>query len=435
MVTISTLLTIVRDSTKKLKHDMLVLNSFYLLATTVAMALFGFLFWLIAARLYSPKEVGIASTLVAALNFITYVALLGFNTTFLKYLPTSSNRSKQINTGLILVSAAGFLVALVYALLAPILVPELSILRQHWYVAVIFALLVSAYSVNLVTDSVYVALRAARYKLLFNGLIAGMLQLALIIGLFSWKSFGIFAAYGIAGLVATGFSIFILVSKFQYSPRLKIDGQVLREVRQYSSANYIANLLNILPTLLLPLIIVRTLGAAKAGYFYLAFMMATLLFTIAYAVSQSLLAEGSRNGVKVYELSMRALKLTMLIMVPASIIMAVLGPLVLQIYGTTYANGARTAIWILAATGPFVAVYIIGCTLLRILKRTRALIGVNSIYILTICTLALLWAPRGLNWVAAAWLAGHAVCSVILIAYIISARSAILLIPPQKQHL
>ena len=401
----------------KLRSDELVLNSFYLMATTVTMACFGFVFWFLVAKLYTSDQVGVASTLVAAMNFITYVALLGFNTTFIRFLPTSKKRSKQIDTGLILVMIAGLLISLGYALIASHYTPDLRVLTHHWYYTLGFALLVAFYSVNLLTDSIYVAYRSTKYKLLFSGIIAGTLQLLFAFMLHPMRSFGIFASYGIAGFVAMLLSILLLITKFSYKPRFVIDGETLKEVVSYSSSNYVANLLNILPTMLLPMIIINKLGASAAGYFYLAFMMGTLLFTIAYAVSQTMFAEGSYNSQHLFDLLKKSLKIVFAVMVPASLIMAIFGPIVLQLYGKEYAEGARSTVIILAATGPFVAIYILGGTLLRILKRTRALIVTNAVYIVTICGLAFAWASRGLAWVAFAWLLGHVITSLLLVAY------------------
>ncbi|HXH27171.1 MAG TPA: oligosaccharide flippase family protein, partial [Candidatus Acidoferrum sp.] len=278
---------------RALKRDSLLLNSFFLFLSTATMAGFGFIFWLLVAHFYPPSLVGVASTLISAMNFIAYLALLGFDTTFIKFLPGSQRRSEQIDTGLLLVGGAALLAATGYAFIAPRLAPGLHVLSDHWYFMVGYVFLVTGAAVNLVTDSIFIAYRSAKYNFFIDGLTASSLQVVLPMALVGLGAYGVFAASGAAAFIAMLVSIVVLMRRFGYQPRLAINRTILREVARYSFINYIANLLNVVPTLVLPLIIINKLGTAAAGYYYLAFMMATLLYTIAHTLSQAMLAEGS----------------------------------------------------------------------------------------------------------------------------------------------
>ena len=48
---------------QRLSKDPLYRNSMYLMATSVVSAGFGFLFWILAAKLYPKEDVGIATAL------------------------------------------------------------------------------------------------------------------------------------------------------------------------------------------------------------------------------------------------------------------------------------------------------------------------------------------------------------------------------------
>src|SRR5664280_2431914 len=66
--------------------------------------------------------------------------------------------------------------------------------------------------------------------------------------------------------------------------------RVLRTIRSealYITGNYLVNLLDIFPPLVIPLIIVNRLGAAAAAYYYLAFMLVNLLNSASFAIAQS----------------------------------------------------------------------------------------------------------------------------------------------------
>ena len=84
----------------RLKSDHLLYNSFYLALTTATMGVLGFLFWLLNARLFSASEIGKATLLISATSLISYLSLLGFNNTFIRFLPTAEDPAGHINTGL-----------------------------------------------------------------------------------------------------------------------------------------------------------------------------------------------------------------------------------------------------------------------------------------------------------------------------------------------
>ena len=378
------------------------------------MALFGFGFWVLVAHLYPPEQLGIAATLIASMNFITHFSLLGLNSTFLRFLPKSDRRNQQIDTGLLVVAIGAMVAAGLFVLLAPHFAPKLGILHQPILFGLGFVLLTMGAAVNLITDSIFIAYRSAGYNLVIDGFIGSSIQLLLPIALVGLGAYGIYAAQGSAAFVAMIISIAVLIRLFNYQPSLKINLAILRDIKRYSSASYVASLLAVLPTIILPIIILNKLGAAPAGYYYLAFMMANLLFAIAYAVAQSLFTEGSYGEQRLRWLAKRAAIFLAALMIPASLLLAGLGTFALDIFGKTYGAHSRPVIMILAAAGPFVAASALGNVILSIQKQLKALVVVNLIYALVVCVFALVYAGRGLVWVAGAWLVGYVVADVIM---------------------
>ena len=49
---------------KKIMSDSLYKNSIYLMVSTGIMAVFGFVFWMIASRLYSTVDIGLGTTII-----------------------------------------------------------------------------------------------------------------------------------------------------------------------------------------------------------------------------------------------------------------------------------------------------------------------------------------------------------------------------------
>jgi O-antigen/teichoic acid export membrane protein len=409
----------VKDLVKKLFNEDLFRNSFYIMFSTGTMAAFGFIFWLVVAHLYKPDQLGIASTLVSSMIFISYLSLLGFNNAILRFLPLSKNRNEQIDTSIILVALSAVIVSSAFVLFAPHFSVKLDILRTNLFYSISFVVMCVGASLNLIADNIYIAYRSAGYNFVLDGIIGGGIQLIIPFLAIGLGSYGIYAAQGSSTFVAMVLSFIFLYRRFHYQPRIKINEEILINVLHYSLWSYTSSLLSILPTIVLPIIILNKLGAAAAGYYYLAYMMANVLFSIAYAVSQSLFAEGSYGERELIQLAKRALLFLAATVIPASIILGGAGPFVLDIFGKTYGSNARDVVMILAATGPFLAINVLGNVILSIEKKLKTLSVVSFIYAAFICVFAYLWATKGLAWIAFSWLAGNILSAALIFSIII----------------
>jgi O-antigen/teichoic acid export membrane protein len=391
-----------------LRSDSLFRNSFYLMVSTGVMAVLGFGFWWLCARLFSPTQIGLGTALISAMSLITYLSLLGFNSTFIRFLPKSERRNAKINTGLLLVFGAATVLAVGYVVALPTLAPKLAFVHDNLWYAAGFVLLAALAAINLLTDSVFIAYRAAKYNLLINSIMSfTKLMLPLLaVGL---GAYGIFLASGAAAFLALVLSLLFMIRDFGFSLKVNVSRSVIGQVMSFASANYVANCLNILPTLVLPLIIVNRLGAAEAGYFYLAFMVANLLFTVAYSVAQSLFAEGSYSEIELSGLVKRAVAILGAIMIPAALALALSAHWLLMVFGRGYSSSASGTLVVLALSALPLAVYTVAVVLLRVRRQNYSLIAMNVLFAALISGLAWLWAPRGLPWVAVAWLLGHLV--------------------------
>jgi O-antigen/teichoic acid export membrane protein len=397
----------IESASIKLVNDSLFRNSLYLMLSTGAMAGFGFFFWIICSHLFTPSELGIATTLISAMTLISYVSLLGFNNTFIRFLPTSDDKNNEINTGLLLSTIGAIVLASLYILFVPIVAPKLGILHQNIFYAIGFIVIATFATLNLLTDSIFIAFRAAKYNLLVDGFILSLTKLGLPFVFVTLGAYGIFAASGSAAAVAMTMSIYFLVKKFDYRPHLKLHLPTLQKVFRYSFGNYVANILNIAPTLLLPLIVLNHLGSAAAGYYFLAFTIANLLYAVVYATSQSLFAEGSYAEHDLKKLIRRSVLVMGSILLFGLFILLFLSPFVLNIFGKSYATEATSTLQIFALASIAVALYIFNNLILRIQKRIYALIAVNALYFVSISGLAYLWVDNGLVWIGYAWLAGN----------------------------
>jgi O-antigen/teichoic acid export membrane protein len=163
------------------------------------------------------------------------------------------------------------LIAAGYIFVIPYITPSLGVVRENIWFGLGFIITVALASMNSLTDSIFVAYRSAQYTLITDGLVSAGTKLILPFVFAGLGAYGVFASSGLAVSLGMVASIYLLMKKFDYVPKFEIDIQTLKNVFRYAFSNYLANLLNVAPSLVLPILIIGHLGAATAGYFYLSF--------------------------------------------------------------------------------------------------------------------------------------------------------------------
>jgi O-antigen/teichoic acid export membrane protein len=392
---------------RRVRGDPLLRNSFYLTSTSVTVAAFGFAFWLLNSRLFTAGQIGAATTLISGATLISYISLFGFNSTFIRFLPTSRQKDEEINTGLLIVFSVALLAATLYVLLIPRFAPRLDFVSGSLVYGMGFVVLTAFWAVNLATDSVFIAFRRAQYNLVVDGFIQGATKLALPALVVGLGAYGVFLSSGLAAAAAVLASLLLMARSIGYRPRLVLSAGVLRRTWHYSAGNYLASLLALAPVLVAPIIVLDVRGPREAGFYYMAFQCATILFAFGYAVSQSMFAEGSHDGADLRTLLRRSARVLVLVYVPASIVVALLARWILLLFGPAYSVNATSALTVFALSAPFVALLAASTTVLRVRKWLRAIVATNLVYAVVILGLGIPAASHGLAWVAASWLIGN----------------------------
>ena len=399
-----------------LRADHLMRNSLSLILNSVLQAAFGFAFWIITARLFSTADVGRASSLISATSLISYVALLGLSSTFVRYLPTASNRDALITAGLCVVGVGGGGISLLYVLATPVLAPALAFVERSLPLMVGFVLLTAAAAINLVTDSVFIASRKAGYNVLADGVVGGVTKLVFSVALAGTGAYGVFCASA-GGFAASALaSIVLMITVLHCRPSLRNPLQALKPVLRFSGANYVAETLNLLPNLVVPLIILDRLGASIEAYYFVAFQMAVILYSAGFAVTATFLAEGSHDEQHWRKLLRRGRRLMMALCLPGCLVLVVAAHWMLLVFGARYSQNAAESLIVLAVAALPIAANNWWHTVLRLLGRLVPLVLSSGVCAIAICGLAWFLAPYGLATLTAAWpigsLLGGAVAAV-----------------------
>ena len=388
-----------------LSNDSLYRNSIYLMLSTGVMAVFGFFFWMINARLYSAEQVGIGTTLISIMTLISSFSLLGLGNSLIKYLPTSDKKNEKINTAFMFAGLTSIFISIFFLAFLKKFSPRLLFVRENIIFSLLFILFIVFYSLNIISENVFIAYRSSKFVLIKNT-ISSIVKLILPIFLVALGAYGIFVSMGIAMAVAFLVSLVFLFLRFNYLPKPIIDRIVVKRMTKFSLGNYIAGFIGGLPVMVLPIFITNSIGAKFSAYFYLDMMIASLLYIIPMATSQSLFAEGSYRERDLKIQLKKAIKIISLIIVPAILITFLFGKYILLAFGKEYSSEGVIFLQILAISGIFLSINYIGNSIFYIKHRIKLIILVNFIGAFIILSLSIMLIHQNLLGIGVGWVMG-----------------------------
>ena len=396
-----------------LRTDDLMRNSLYLMLSSVIQAALGFTFWIIMARIYSTEDVGISSSLISATSLITYFSLFGLNSTLVRFLPTAGRKHSLVTVSLTLVACAGAVIGLAYILLTPVIAPPLAFVEHRPTLVLGFVLLTSVAAINQLTDSVFIAARKAHLCALSDAVIGGTSKIILGVILVSAGSYGLYSA-SVGGMAAAALaSVFLIIITFGWRPSFKGTFRTIRPLLKFSGANYVANAVELLPTLVVPLIVLDRLGAPAAAYYSVAFQMSGLVYAAVYAMESAFMAEGAQAKADWRAIRARSRRLGIRVFVPGGALLVLIAHWILLAFGSNYSHYGTTSLQLLAASVIPLAACNWSWGVLRLTDRLVGLLVSNAAYSIAICGFAWFLASHGLTALTAAWPLGTTVAAVV----------------------
>jgi len=106
-------------------------NAVYLMLSQLAAALSGFVFWILAARLYEPADIGLASAAISAASLLAFFSSLGLGYGLIRLLAGSGGKSRaMINSTFAVSSLACLILSLLFLAGLNFWSPLLNFIRQ-----------------------------------------------------------------------------------------------------------------------------------------------------------------------------------------------------------------------------------------------------------------------------------------------------------------
>ena len=141
--------------------DPLYKNSFYLISSALVAGVFGFLFWIIAARLYTPEDVGVATALISSTGLLILLSRLGFDQAIIRFFP-DMDKEKVFSSALYITSLASIFLGIIFIAGISIWAPKLTFIYSIIPLFLILLLIQSLYTLS---TTVFAACRKAKLVL------------------------------------------------------------------------------------------------------------------------------------------------------------------------------------------------------------------------------------------------------------------------------
>lgn len=388
-----------------LRKDTFYHSSIYLTLSRLISSAAGMLFWIVAARLYSQSEVGVATTLISTSTLVSTIALLGTGQSIIRFSPTH-DRSRVLGTSMRITSYCSLLVGALALALTAWWAPDLVMTPSYM---ISFMMLSWTTTVFLTTASAFTAWRRAGQTFAQQVVLAS--RVLLLVPLLALGALGITVSMTVSSILAVIYSGYIIFSLGVRMPR--IDWAFLRESLWYSAGNYVSTLVQGLPALVAPLIVYGSMGANDTAVYYMAASIATLATVVPYACSSSLFVEGS-HGEHFWHIAAKSLKTSFLFLIPTIIGLFLLGGWLLSIFGSVYASEGTAVLRTLTFSVIFYTLFVTILAWANVVKRVGTLVALSLLNCATTLAFSyLLIGPFGMVGIGYAFIIGYAISVVV----------------------
>jgi O-antigen/teichoic acid export membrane protein len=320
-------------------------NASSLAATTGLTSLFGFAFWIYAARVFSSNAVGYGSAAVSTMMLLGTIGLFGLDTMLIGELPRGKNRGGLTMAACIAAGIGSFALGLGWALISLAFGARFAELNGTVGRMLIFSLGVAITGATIVFDQATIGLMRGGLQLSRNTAmsIAKMAVLpAAALVLHDAFGVGIMLAW-VIGTVASLVPVAIMIKRSGSGVLHRPDWVTLWRLRKVALAHNWLNLAITVPTKLIPVLVAVVVSPSSNGAYYIATMISSFLFMVPQSLSTVLFAVASAAPEKVAEKLRFVLRTSVVIGVLGGLVMALCAHLLLSAFKPAYAT---------LATGP-----------------------------------------------------------------------------------
>ena len=405
-------------------------NGYALITSSLLASSIGMVYWILAARIYPTNVIGLNSALISSMMLLGGIAQLNLSNAHIRFIPAAGSSTRRL-VGLtyILGPAVAFLAALVFVLRSEEWLPALSFLKSIPWLAVALIVATMAYSIFILEDGVLTGLRRATWVPVENAFFGVVKIVLMLVFVSSLPLLGVFASWLVGLAIIVGPTTYFIFQRLIPAHQQANPGRNslphLPEVARYITGDYIASLAWMGCTSLLPILVTQISGPTANAYYYLSWQISIILYAICTSLGSSLVVEASMNPEQLNHLSRRVFIQLTLLVIPAAVVLWIGAPIILQLFGQTYAQEGAPLLRLLSLSAiPFILITVF-VSMARVERKiSRAILAYLSIAVLVVGLSVIFLHRFGLLGVGYAWVTGQSVVAGgILVGWL---RSAIL---------
>ncbi len=384
-------------------------NSRALIVSTVVTSASGLLFWVVAARSFGARELGIGGAILTAITLVAGLSTLGLRNGLIRYLPAAEDSAlRLIVRSYATCALTGTILAFVFLAGQPAWVPSLHTLRSSATNELFFVVAVIGWTIFVLQDTVLVGLHRATWIPVENGLYS-LAKLGLCLVLAFAHEWGIVLAGVVPMLAIIGPLNFLIVRKLiperdgWRTAQLRITG-----LARFAAGDHLANVIRMAGAEVVVLLIVAKLGPEIGATFFIAITIPASIALIGMDTATAFVAEASANPQQASALLRHGARQAFTLVVPVAVAVAIAAPWILDVFGPTYrAEATGTFRLLVLATIPQ-TVGSLAVGYFRLRRRVDLVIAVFTVGAVAPLAGALFGVTRwGLVAVGAATLIGH----------------------------
>lgn len=408
-------------------HTHLIRASIGVMASTTITSATGWLFWLVATHHWRTSQVGVSTSLVAAMTVISLIAAQPVSTTLLARLPRSAHPKSLLAASCAFSGTISLVLSIVAIAFLPV---SLSVVRDA-SIAVPFAVGSIAVAIGVVLDAAAIAARQPAVMFTRNGSFGlGKLLVLIVIAEVVPSISGpraVIVAWTGTCIVACVIS-WLILRRTEFLSRSMLHSSFdtwngWNQVRAGLVPQTLGSWGGSLPPQLLPVLVAATLGSTATGYFSITWLLGGLCFMISPAVSQALLAEASHHPEQVKEKTRLAVVVSLSILAVPLLVYVVANRPVLTLFGERYAANGHFLLVILAVSAIPDLITNIAVARYRSMERLRISAGVNvTIATVTIVGSLLFLRRFGIDAAGWSWTAGQVAGCLVVAVEVLNSR-------------
>jgi O-antigen/teichoic acid export membrane protein len=338
-------------------------NAGSLAATTGMTSLFGFVFTIAAARLFSAEDVGWGNTAINEMQLFGTIGMLGLGTMLIGELPKRKTERGGLFAASLATSGIGSLIlGLGFAVIVGLYFSDpkhLPGIGGNLGQVLLFTIGTCLTGATLVFDEGTIGLLRGGVQLWRNMVLSAVklaaLPVAVILLHYSMKhddyGVGLSFAY-VVGIIGSMIPAVIMLKRGGARIRQRPDWQGLRRLLPVAVNHNWLNLAMATPSRIIPILVTVAVGPKQSAVFYVAWMISSLLFMVPVHLGTVLFALASASPEVVAEKLRFVLRVSLLIGLPVMAVLAIGAHFMLGLYDTPrndfiYSHLGTVPLWLL----------------------------------------------------------------------------------------